>query len=96
MRVSRVVSILLMRWLFPSVFAAALVFAVPSHAQKPKPRAGLLVRPFRQTVRLSGGYFIAWPEDRRRSPKIARFRDWLLAEAAADPDIAAEIALTPA
>ena len=59
-------------------------------------RAGLLVRPFRQTVRLSEGYFIAWPEDRRRSPKIARFRDWLLAEAAADPDIAAEIALTPA
>ena len=60
-------------------------------------RAGLLVRPFRQTVRLSGGYFIAWPEDRRRSPKIARFRDWLLAEAAADPDIAAEIGLvTPA
>jgi LysR family glycine cleavage system transcriptional activator len=58
--------------------------------------AGILIRPFRQTVKLSEGYFIAWPEDRRRSPKIARFRDWLKAEAAADPDIAAEIALTPA
>ena len=51
--------------------------------------AGLLTRPFAQTVTLSNGYWIAWPEDRRRSPKIARFRDWLLAEAAADPAIAA-------
>lgn len=50
--------------------------------------AGLLVRPFPQTVQLSAGYWIAWPEDRRRSPKITRFRDWLLAEAAADPEIA--------
>lgn len=58
--------------------------------------AGVLVRPFRQTVKLSEGYFVAWPEDRRRSPKIARFRDWLKAEAAADPDIASEVALTPA
>lgn len=54
--------------------------------------AGLLVRPFPQTVKLSEGYWIAWPEDRRRSPKIARFRDWLLAEAAADPDIQAAVA----
>lgn len=51
--------------------------------------AGLLIRPFARTVTLSKGYWIAWPEDRRRSPKIARFRDWLLAEAAADPAIAA-------
>ena len=51
--------------------------------------AGLLIRPFPQTVRLSQGYWIAWPEDRRRSKKIARFRDWILAEAAADPAIAA-------
>lgn len=53
--------------------------------------AGLLVRPFTQTVKLSEGYWIAWPADRRRSPKITRFRDWLLAEAAADPGIAAEV-----
>ena len=58
--------------------------------------SGRLVRPFQQSVKLSEGYWIAWPEDRRRSPKIARFRDWLLAEAAADPDIAAELAITPA
>ncbi|WP_396595459.1 LysR substrate-binding domain-containing protein [Brevundimonas sp. R86498] len=53
--------------------------------------AGVLVRPFPQTMRLSAGYWIAWPEDRRRSPKITRFRDWLLAEAAADPEIAAAL-----
>ncbi|MGV3577691.1 LysR substrate-binding domain-containing protein [Brevundimonas sp.] len=58
--------------------------------------AGRLVRPFPETVKLSEGYFIAWPEDRRRSPKITRFRDWLMAEAAADPDIAAELALKSA
>jgi LysR family transcriptional regulator, glycine cleavage system transcriptional activator len=51
--------------------------------------AGLLIRPFPQTVKLSEGYWIAWPEDRRRSKKIARFREWLLAEAAADADIRA-------
>ena len=59
--------------------------------------AGLLVRPFSEQVRLSGGYWIAWPEDRRRSAKIVRFREWLLEEAANDPAItAARQALDPA
>lgn len=49
--------------------------------------AGLLVRPFRQTVELSPGYWLVWPQDRRRSKKIARFRDWLMAAAANDPAI---------
>jgi len=53
--------------------------------------AGLLVRPFPQTVKLSMGYWLAWPEDRRRSRKIASFRDWVLAEAAADPAITAAL-----
>ena len=48
---------------------------------------GVLVRPFPQVVELSKGYWIVWPQDRRRSPKIARFRDWLLEAAAADPAI---------
>ncbi len=51
--------------------------------------AGLLVQPFDQVVELSPGYWIAWPRDRRLSPKIARFRAWLLSEAAADPAIVA-------
>ena len=50
-------------------------------------RAGLLVRPFRQTVAFQPGYYLVWPEGRRRSPKIRRFRDWLLAQADADPAI---------
>lgn len=51
--------------------------------------AGLLVRPFPQTVEFSAGYFLVWPQERRRSRKIARFRDWLVAAAAEDPAIAA-------
>ncbi|HWQ86689.1 LysR substrate-binding domain-containing protein [Brevundimonas sp.] len=51
-------------------------------------RNGLLVRPFPQTVSFHAGYFIVWPEGRRRSPKIARFRDWLMAQAASDPTVA--------
>ena len=48
-------------------------------------RAGLLVRPFRQTVSFQAGYFLVWPEGRGRSPKIKRFREWLMAQADADP-----------
>lgn len=40
--------------------------------------AGLLAQPFPQTVELSGGYWLAWPHERRRSPKIVRFREWLV------------------
>jgi LysR family glycine cleavage system transcriptional activator len=48
-------------------------------------QAGVLVRPFKQTVSFHTGYFLVWPEGRRRSPKIKRFRDWLMAQADADP-----------
>ena len=49
--------------------------------------SGQLVRPFAQMVELSAGYWICWPADRRRSPKIVRFREWLLQAAADDPAI---------
>ncbi|HYE43498.1 MAG TPA: LysR substrate-binding domain-containing protein [Caulobacteraceae bacterium] len=49
--------------------------------------AGRLVQPFQETAAWSQGYWIAYLEERRRSPKITRFRDWLLAEAAADPAV---------
>lgn len=49
--------------------------------------AGMLVRPFRQMVSFHTGYYLVWPEDRRRSPKIRRFRDWLVAQADADPAV---------
>ena len=51
-------------------------------------RTGLLVRPFPQTVAFHTGYFLVWPEGRRRSPKIKRFRDWLMEQAEADPTVA--------
>ncbi len=54
--------------------------------------AGLLVQPFDTVIELSPGYWIAWPTDRRLSPKIARFRAWLLEEAARDPTIRAGFA----
>ncbi len=53
---------------------------------------GLLVQPFAQTVELSAGYWLVWPHDRRRSRKIVRFRDWLVAAANDDPAIQAALA----
>ncbi|WP_312146744.1 LysR substrate-binding domain-containing protein [Brevundimonas sp.] len=50
---------------------------------------GLLVRPFSQTVALAEGYWICYPPARRLTPKIARFRDWLLDTARADPAVVA-------
>lgn len=51
---------------------------------------GRLVRPFEPTISLSPGYWLAYPEERRRSPKIVRFREWILEAAAADPAIPPE------
>lgn len=51
--------------------------------------SGRLVRPFQAVTTFAAGYWLVYPEDRRRSPKITAFRDWLLAAAKADPAIAA-------
>jgi LysR family glycine cleavage system transcriptional activator len=48
-------------------------------------RAGRLARPFRTEMPYGGGYWLVYPKDRRRARKIAAFREWILAEAAADP-----------
>jgi LysR family glycine cleavage system transcriptional activator len=48
---------------------------------------GLLVRPFEEMVAFHTGYYLVWPEGRRRSPKIKRFRDWLMAQAETDPAV---------
>jgi LysR family glycine cleavage system transcriptional activator len=45
---------------------------------------GRLVRPFPETLRLSKTYWIICPQATAALPKIATFRDWLLAEAAQD------------
>ena len=52
-------------------------------------QAGMLVRPFKQTVAFHTGYYLVWPEGRGKSPKIKRFRDWLITQADADPEVAA-------
>lgn len=48
---------------------------------------GLLVRPFEATVALAEGYWLCYPSGRRLVPKIARFRDWILDTARADPAV---------
>ena len=45
---------------------------------------GRLVRPFPETLRLSKTYWIICPQATAALPKIATFRDWLLAEASQD------------
>ena len=45
---------------------------------------GRLVRPFPEALRLSKSYWIICPKATAALPKIATFRDWLLAEAAQD------------
>lgn len=43
--------------------------------------SGRLVRPFDVVVPYARGYWLTYPESRRRSAKIRAFRDWMLAEA---------------
>ena len=45
---------------------------------------GTLVVPFDVKLCSVGGYYFVAPEDRRDQPKIAAFRDWLLAEVKRD------------
>lgn len=52
---------------------------------------GRLVRPFATAWGRKQGYWLAYPKDRRRAPKIAAFRDWLLAAVAADPAVEREV-----
>jgi LysR family transcriptional regulator, glycine cleavage system transcriptional activator len=46
--------------------------------------AGRLVQPFPRIHVTSRSHWLVYPESRRNQPKIAAFRDWLLAEAAAE------------
>ena len=49
---------------------------------------GRLIAPFEIDAHYGGGYWLAYPAERRRVRKIIAFRDWILAQAAADPLIA--------
>ena len=43
-------------------------------------RAGRLVKPFQLTIPGKLAYYVCYPAEREGQPKIAAFRDWLLAE----------------
>ena len=47
--------------------------------------AGRLFQPFEVYIGEPGGYWLVYPQDRRRARKIAAFRDWIMAQVAADP-----------
>lgn len=47
--------------------------------------AGRLAQPFEIYIGAETGYWLAYPKDRRRTRKIAAFRDWILARVAEDP-----------
>jgi len=49
--------------------------------------AGRLVRPFQVSLPIEEGFFLATPETGPVHPDAAIFRDWLLSEAAASPQI---------
>ena len=50
----------------------------------PEIAQGRLVQPFAINFDQSAGFWLAYPKDRRRAPKIAAFRDWLTACVAED------------
>lgn len=50
--------------------------------------AGRLVTPFAINAHYGEGYWLSYPADRARAPKIKAFRDWLLACVAEDPALA--------
>ncbi|MBB1632790.1 LysR substrate-binding domain-containing protein [Cupriavidus sp. UME77] len=49
--------------------------------------AGRVVAPFDLPIRLTRGYFLCAPRERRDHPAFAKFRAWLLGMAAQDPDV---------
>ncbi len=52
-------------------------------------KCGRLVRPFALALQVPYAYWIVCPRATAHLPKIALFRDWLLAEAATDGDTGA-------
>jgi LysR family glycine cleavage system transcriptional activator len=54
----------------------------------PELAAGRLVQPFETLTTYNPGIWLVYPADRRRSPKITAFREWILDVVAHDPVIA--------
>lgn len=53
-----------------------------SSLAEPEIKAGRIVRPFDQALPLAKGFYVVWRSDSPKAARIARLRDWLLAEAA--------------
>ena len=62
----------------------------------PELRQGLLAQPFETTIPQGAGFWMVYPRERRRAPKIVAFRNWLLACVAEDPGMAKASAGRPA
>ena len=56
----------------------------------PEISQGRLVQPFDINFMQSEGYWLVYPKDRRRAPKIAVFRDWLMKCIAEEPVTASQ------
>ena len=49
-------------------------------------KAGRLVQPFDHLQITDRSYWLVYPEGRRNQPKIAAFRDWIMAEVAREQE----------
>ena len=47
--------------------------------------SGRLVRPFKHSLKGVSSFYLVYPPDAIRQRKVRAFRDWLLAEVAAEP-----------
>lgn len=66
-----------------AAFAGAGIALMTPMFWRAELQAGRLVQPFPQVVVTSASHWLVYPEGRRNQPKIAAFRDWILAEARA-------------
>jgi LysR family glycine cleavage system transcriptional activator len=67
-----------------AAFAGAGIAMMTPMFWRPELAAGRLVQPFPLIHVADRGHWLVYPEGRRNQPKIAAFRDWLLAEVEAE------------
>lgn len=66
-----------------AAFAGAGVALMTPMFWRPELQSGRLVQPFDHLLVADASQWLVYPENRRTQPKIAAFRDWLLAEVTA-------------
>lgn len=65
------------------------VALLPSYLARPEIAEGRLAPILRPEVPGEGAYWLAWPDRRDADPALARFRAWIAAEVACDPEVSA-------